>query len=168
MSYTWNDTISSVTQLCLTLFDPMDYSIPGFSVLHHLPEFTQTHVYQVGDAIQPFHLLSSPSPPAFNFSGSFLMSQFFTSGGQSIGASASASLPPMNIQDWFPLGLTGLISLQSKGNYTVCSLCFLHFSQAVSSVTPLCPTFCDPMDCSSPSIPVHHQLLDLLKFMSVE
>ena len=48
-------------------------------------------------------------------SGSFLMSQFFTSGGQSIGVSASASVLPMNIQDWFPLGLTSLVSLQSKG-----------------------------------------------------
>ena len=52
---------------------------------------------------------------AFPASGSFLMSQFFTSGGQSIGASASASVLPMNIQDWFPLGWTGWISLQSKG-----------------------------------------------------
>ena len=68
MSYTWNDTISSVTQLCLTLCDPMNYSTPGFPVLHHLPEFTQTYVHQVGDAIQPSHPLSSPSPPALNFS----------------------------------------------------------------------------------------------------
>ena len=52
---------------------------------------------------------------SFPGSGSFPISQFFTSGGQSIGASASASVLPMNIQDWFPLGLTGLISLQSKG-----------------------------------------------------
>ena len=52
---------------------------------------------------------------SFPASGSFLMSQLFTSGGQSIGASASASVLPMNIQDWFPLGLTGLISLQCKG-----------------------------------------------------
>ena len=56
-----------------------------------------------------FHLQSFPA------SGSFLMSQLFTSGGQSIGVSASASVLPMNIQGWFPLGLTGLISLQSKG-----------------------------------------------------
>ena len=57
------------------------------------------------------------SPPAFNLSvsGSFPMRQFFPSGGQSIRISASASVLPMNIQDWFPLGLTGLISLQSKG-----------------------------------------------------
>ena len=52
---------------------------------------------------------------SFPTSGSFLMSWLFTSGGQSVGASASASVLPMNIQDWFPLGLTGLISLQSKG-----------------------------------------------------
>ena len=52
---------------------------------------------------------------SFSESGSFLMSQFFASGGQSIGASASASVPPVNIQGWFPLGLTGWISLQSKG-----------------------------------------------------
>ena len=52
---------------------------------------------------------------SFPASGSFLMSQFFALGGQSIGVSASASVLPMNIQSWFPLGLTGLISLQSKG-----------------------------------------------------
>ena len=52
---------------------------------------------------------------SFQASGSFLMSQLFTSGGQSIGASASASVLPTNIQDWFPLGLTGLIALLSKG-----------------------------------------------------
>ena len=63
-------------------------------------------------------ILSSPSPPAFNLSqhqGLFLMSQFFASGGQSIGVSASASVFRMNIQDWFPLGQTGLLSLQPKG-----------------------------------------------------
>ena len=57
----------------------------------------------------------SSSPPSFPASGSFPMSQFFTSGGQSIGVSASASVLPMNTQDWSPLGLTGLISFQSKG-----------------------------------------------------
>ena len=58
---------------------------------------------------------------SFPASGSFPMSQFFESGGQSTGVSASASVFPMNIQDWFPLGLTGLISLQSKGHSTVFS-----------------------------------------------
>ena len=57
----------------------------------------------------------SSCPQSFSASGSFQMSQFFASGGQTIGASASASVLPMNIQDWFPLGWTGLISLQSKG-----------------------------------------------------
>ena len=57
---------SSVAQLCLTLCDPMNHSTPGLPVHHQLPEFTQTHVHQVGDAIQPSHPLSSPSPPAPN------------------------------------------------------------------------------------------------------
>ena len=57
---------SSVTQSCLTLFDLMDCSMPGFPVHHQLPELAQTHVHQVGDAIQPSHPLSSPSPPALN------------------------------------------------------------------------------------------------------
>ena len=57
---------SSVAQLCLTLFDPLNCSTPGLPVQHQLPEFTQTHVYGVGDAIQPSHPLSSPSPPAPN------------------------------------------------------------------------------------------------------
>ena len=58
----------SVAQSCLTLCNPLDCSIPGFPVLHHLPEFAQTHVHWVDDAIQPFHPLSSPSPPALNLS----------------------------------------------------------------------------------------------------
>ena len=57
---------SSVAQLCPTLCDPMNRSTPGLPVHHQLPEFTQTHVHQVGDAIQPSHPLSSPSPPAPN------------------------------------------------------------------------------------------------------
>ena len=57
---------SSVAQSCPTLCDPMNRSTPGLPVHHQLPEFTQTHVYQVSDAIQPSHPLSSPSPPAPN------------------------------------------------------------------------------------------------------
>ena len=109
---------SSVTQLCPTLCDPMDCSTLGFPVHHELLELAQTHVHQVGDATQPSHPLSSPFPPAFNLSqhqGLFQMSQFFASAGQSIGASASTSVLPMNTQDWSPLGWTGWISLQSKG-----------------------------------------------------
>ena len=59
---------SSVTQLCLTICDPMDGSTPGFPILHHLPELAQTYDYWVGDAIQPSDPLSPPSPPAFDFS----------------------------------------------------------------------------------------------------
>ena len=59
---------SLVTQSCLTLCDPMDCSMPGLPIHHQLPEFTQTHVRRVGDAIQPSHPLSSPCPPAFNLS----------------------------------------------------------------------------------------------------
>ena len=95
----------------------MDCGSPGFPVFHYLLELAQIHVHGVSDAIQPSHPLSSPSPPASSLSqsatGSFSMSQFFASGGQSIGASASASVLSMNIQGWFPLGSTGLI-LQSK------------------------------------------------------
>ena len=107
---------SSVSQSCLTLCDPMDCSTPGFPVHHQLPELTQTQVHQVGDAIQPSHpLIPFSCLQSFPATGSSQMSQFFASGGQNIGVSASASVLPMNIQDWFPLGLTGLISLQSKG-----------------------------------------------------
>ena len=60
--------VSSVTQLCPTLCDPMDYSTPGFPVHHQLLEFAQTHVHWISDAIQPTHHLLSPSPPAFNLS----------------------------------------------------------------------------------------------------
>ena len=108
---------SSVIQQCPTLCDPMNCGTPGLPVHHQLPEFTQTHVHWVSDAIQPSHPLSSPSPPAPNPSQhqSFPMSQLFTWGGQSTGVSASASFLPKNTQDWSPLEWTGWISLQSKG-----------------------------------------------------
>ena len=61
-------TFSSVTQSCPTLCDPMNHSTPGLPAHHQLPEFTQTHVHWVGDAIQPSHPLLSPSPPDLNFS----------------------------------------------------------------------------------------------------
>ena len=105
---------SSVAQLCLTLCEPMDCSTPGFPVHHQLPGLAQTWV---GDAIQPSHPLVSPSPPTFNLSQhqGLFKSQFFPSGGQRIRVSASASVLPMNVQDWFPLEWTGWISLRSKG-----------------------------------------------------
>ena len=108
----------SVTQSCPTLCNPMDRSTPGLPVHHQLLEFTQIHAHRVGDAIQPSHSLSSPSLPTFNLSqhqGLFKWESSSLSGGQSIGVSASTSVLPMNIQDWFPLGWTGWIALQSKG-----------------------------------------------------
>ena len=96
----------------------MDCSTSGFPVLHYLLELAQTHVHWVGDAIQPSSSsvvpFSSCHQP-FPASGSFLMSQLFASSGPSIGTPGSASVLPMNIQALFPLGLTSLISLLSKG-----------------------------------------------------
>ena len=108
---------SSVAQSCLTLCNLMNHSTPGLPVHHHVPEFTQTHVHRVSDAIQPSHPLSSPSPPAPNPSQhqSFPMSQLFTCGGQSTGVSASASFLPKKSQGWSASEWTGWISLQSKG-----------------------------------------------------
>ena len=104
----------SVAKSCPTLCNLMDCSMLGFSVLYHLPEFAQTHVHWVSDVIQPFHPISSPSPPVFSLSQHQGLFQWVGSSHLHIGASASASALPMNIQDWFLLGLTGLISLQSK------------------------------------------------------
>ena len=98
----------SVTKLCLTLCDPMDCSTPGSSVLHYLLEFAQTHVQSWW-----CHPTILCCPLLLPSSGSFPMSQLFTLGGQSM--RDSASVLPMNIQGWFPLGLTGLISLVFKG-----------------------------------------------------
>ena len=103
---------SSVQLLSHVWFcSPMDCSTPGFPVHHQLPELAQTYVHQVSDAIQPSHPLVSRVSSclqSFPASVSFLMSQFFPSGGQSFGTSVSASVLSMNIQDWFPLGSIGL------------------------------------------------------------
>ena len=110
---------SSVTQLCLTLCDSMDWSTPGFPVHGQLPDPTQLMSIAsvchptISSSVIPFssHLQSFPA------SGSFQTTQFFPSGGRSIGISVSASVSvlPTNMQDWPPLGWTGLISLQSTG-----------------------------------------------------
>ena len=165
---------SSVTQSCPTFCHPMDCSMPGLTVLHQLPEFSQIHFHWVSEAIQPSHPLFFPSPPTFNLASirvfpffffprlfiylfifilffnftilywfchiskwirhrytcvphpepsSFLPPHTIFSNEsvlcirwpKSIRVSASASVLLMTIQDWFPLGLTGWISLQSKG-----------------------------------------------------
>ena len=100
------------TQSCLTLFDSMVCKMPGFLVLHCLPEFVHTRVHRLDDAIQPSCPLSPTfsCPQSFPASGSFPGSQLFASGGQCVGALASASVLPVMLQGGFPLGLTGLIT----------------------------------------------------------
>ena len=110
-------SVGSVTQSCLTLCNPMDCSTPGLPVHRQLLEFTRTHARWVSDAIQTWNPLSFPSPSAFNLCQHPGLFQWVSSSHQwpNIGVSASASVLPMNIHDWFPLGWAGLISLQSKG-----------------------------------------------------
>ena len=101
---TYMDCCCSVTKSCLTLFDPMKCIMPGFPVLHCLPEFAEIILYSAA-------LLSS-CPKSFPVSGSFPVSRLFTSGGQSIGASVSASVLLMSMQDCFPSGLIDLLAVQ--------------------------------------------------------
>ena len=108
----------------------MDCSMPGFPVHHQLPESAQTQVHWVSDAIQPSHPVVpfSSRLQSFPASQSFPMSQFFASGGQRIGGSASASVLPMSIQIWFPLGWNWLDLLAVKG--TLKNLLQHHSSKA--------------------------------------
>ena len=98
----WPHGLQHARLLCLPLFPGVCSSSCPLSQWCHPT---------ISSSVSPF----SSCPQSFPTSGSLPMSRFFASGGQSIGASASASVLPMNIQDWFPLGLTGLISLKSKG-----------------------------------------------------
>ena len=115
---------SSVAQSCLTLCNPMNCGTPGLPVHHQLPEFTQTHVHRVSDAIRPSsqwcYLAISSSvvhfsscPQSLPASESFPMSQLFAWGGQSTGASALTSFLPKKSQGWSPSEWTGWISLIS-------------------------------------------------------
>ena len=110
------DKFSSVTHSCLTLYKHMDCSMPGFPVHHQLLELAQTHVHQVGDAIQPSHPLSPPSP-AFSLSQHQGLLQWVVLciRWPKYWSLSFTSVLLMNIQDRFPLGLTEWISLQSKG-----------------------------------------------------
>ena len=111
------NVVHSLRLSCPTLCYPMDCSTPGFPDLTiscsllKLMSMSQWCHPTISSSVVPFF----SCPQSFPVSGFFLMSQLFASAGQSIGTSASASALPMNIQDWFPLGLTGLISLLSKG-----------------------------------------------------
>ena len=107
----------SVTKSCLTLYHPMDWGLPGFPVLNYLPEFAQIHAHWAGDASWPSHPLSSPSP-ALSLSQHQALFQWVSSSHQVakvLELQLSSSVLPMNIQGCFPLGWTGLISLQSEG-----------------------------------------------------
>ena len=163
----------------------MNCSIPGLPYHHQNLELAQTCPLSqwchptISSSVIPFSFCLQPFPE----SGSFPMSQFFASGGQSIGDSASPSVLPRNIQDWLALGLTGWISLQSKGlsrifptsqfksiNSSVLSFLYIQTLTSIhdyekkfdsvqfSSVTQSCPTLCNPMNHSTPGLPVHHQL----------
>ena len=116
----------------------MHCSVPGFPVLHHLLKFAKL---MSAESVSPSNYLIFVIPfsclQSFPASGSFPMSRLFTSGGHSIGASASASFLPMNIQSWFPLGLTSLISLQSKGLSRVFSSTTVWKHQLFSAQTSL-------------------------------
>ena len=110
--------ISSASQSCPTLCVPIDFSTPGLPVHHQLLELAQTHVHLASDAIHPSHPLSSPSSPTFNPAQHQGLFQWVSSSHQVakvLRVSASASVLSVNIKDWFPLGLTGWISLQSEG-----------------------------------------------------
>ena len=106
----------SVIQSCLTLCNSMDCSMPGLHIPHHLPNVAQDHVRCISDTIQPSQPpMPSSSPLTLSQHQGLSQRVDSSSGDQSIGASASASVLPMSIQCWFPLRLTSLISLQSKG-----------------------------------------------------
>ena len=98
-----------------TLCDSVDCCTPGIQVLHHLPEHAQTHPLSWWCQSNHSSVVHFCSLQSFPPSRSFLMSWFFASVGQSTGASIWSSVLPVNIQDWFPLGWTGLGSLQSRG-----------------------------------------------------
>ena len=107
----------------------MNCSTPGLTVHYHFPEFTQTHVHWVGDAIQPYHPLSFPSPPALNLShhqGLFQMGQLCLSGGQSI--RVSASVLPMNTTELISFRMDWLNLLAVQGTFK--SLLQHHSSKA--------------------------------------
>ena len=108
------ESVSSIVQSCLTLCDPMDCSIPGFPVHHQLPGLTQIHMHTVGDATQPSYPLLSLSPPAFNFAQHQCLFQRVNSSHQ-VAKGLELQFQHQSSNDWFPLGWTAWISLQSKG-----------------------------------------------------
>ena len=131
----WHNSVSSVQSLSHVWLFSTPWTAAGQASLHQLPELTQTHVHQVGDAIQPPHPLSSPSPPAFNLSqhqGRFK----WVSSSHQVAKVLELQLQHKCFQEnsgWFPLGLTGLISLLSKGLSRVFSRTTIRKHQFFSS-----------------------------------
>ena len=133
---------SSVAQSCLTLCDPVNSSTPGLPIHHQLPEFTQTHIHRVSDAIQSSHPLSSPSPLAPNRSQHQSLFQWVNSSHEVAKVlefqyhSASVSFLPKKSQDWSPsewtfyywvLKIPHIVRIQkSLIRYVICK-CFLLF-----------------------------------------
>ena len=137
----YNQSVSSVSQSCLTLCDPMDCSMPGFPVHHQLLELAQTHVHRVSDAIQPSHPRSSPSPPAFNLSQNRV---FSNESALCIRWPTYWSFSFNNSPSNEYLGLisfiiAGLISLQSKGFSRVFSNTTVQKHQFFGTQTSLRP-----------------------------
>ena len=112
------NSVISVDQSCPTLCDPMDCCTPDIPVHHQLPEFAQTHVHWIGDAIQPFHPLSSPSPPTFNLSqhqGLFKWVSFSHQMAKVLQFQHQRQSFQWTLRTNLPLGWTDRISLQPKG-----------------------------------------------------
>ena len=116
------DQFSSVTQSCPTLCDPMNRSTPGLPVHHHLPEFTQTQIHWVRDAISSLVVPFSSCPQSLSASDSLPMSQLFAWGSQSTGVSALALFLPKKSQGWSPLEYTS-ICFSEKVLVVWCSDC---------------------------------------------
>ena len=130
------------SQSCVQLCNSMDWSMPGLPVFHYLSEFAQTHVFWVSDAIQASHPLPPPSPPALSLAQHEGLFQWISSLHQVakvLDFSFSIS-PSDDYSGWFPLGLTGLISLLSKG-----------LSRVFSSATIQKHQFCGTQPSLSPS-----------------
>ena len=122
-SFLRNVQFGLVAQLCLTLCDPMDCSMPDFPVHYQLPEFTQTHVRWVGDTIQLSHPLSFPSPPAFNLSHHWGLFQWVSSSHQmaKLFGSFSFRISPSNeysgLMGWFALQWIILAKTNAHGSH---------------------------------------------------
>ena len=142
---------SSVTQLCPTFCDPVNHSMPGLPVHHQLPEPTQTHVHWVGDAIQSSQPLSSPSPPALSLSQHQGLFKWVSSLHQ-MAKVLEFQLQHQSFQWIFrtdALGLTGWISLQSKG-----------LSRVISNTTVQKHQFFSAQHSSQSNSHIHTRLLE--------